>query len=241
MRLRVRFSKTGKVRFVGHRDVARIWERSLRKASLSVAYSEGFSPRPKLSFGLALSTGYESNAEYLEIELLEPADDSIWGVVEAEAMCARIDASLPAGFDVMAVAPADRRADSLQQAVTSCTWEILVDPAGADEVAAGVESLLSRNEIVVERERKGKVVTEDIRHQVLALDVTGETDDGVRLTADLGTQPRALRPDEMLAAMDPPLLARSVCRMNQWMSQGDDRIEPLSVDAAPAPLAEVRA
>jgi hypothetical protein len=45
----------------------------------------------------------------------------------------------------------------------------------------------------------------------------------------------------MLAAMDPPLLARSVCRMNQWMSQGDDRIEPLSVDAAPAPLAEVRA
>ncbi|MDP6215212.1 MAG: hypothetical protein QGI41_09780, partial [Acidimicrobiales bacterium] len=82
---------------------------------------------------------------------------------------------------------------------------------------------------------------EDIRHQVLALDVTGETDDGVRLTADLGTQPRALRPDEMLAAMDPPLLARSVCRMNQWMSQGDDRIEPLSVDAAPAPLAEVRA
>lgn len=241
MRLRVRFSKTGKVRFVGHRDVARIWERSLRKASLPVAYSEGFSPRPKLSFGLALSTGYESNAEYLEVELLEPADDSSWGAVEAEAMCNRMNVSLPAGFEVMAVAPVDRRADSLQQAVTSCTWGMLVDPAGVDEVAAGVADLLSRNEIVVERERKGKVVTEDIRRQVLALDVTGETDDGVRLTADLGTQPRALRPDEMLAAMDPPLVARSVCRMNQWMSQGDDRIEPLSVDAAPAPLAEVRA
>jgi len=241
MRLRVRFAKTGKVRFVGHRDVARIWERSLRKASLSVAYSEGFSPRPKLSFGLALSTGYESNAEYLEIELLEPADDSTWSPVDAEAMRVRIDAVLPAGFDVLAVAPADRRADSLQQAVTSCTWEILVDPAGVDEVATGVADLLERNEIVVERERKGKVVTEDIRHQVLALDVTGEAGDGVRLSADLGTQPRTLRPDEMLAAMDPPLLARSVCRMNQWMSQGDDRIEPLSVDAAPAPLAEVRA
>ncbi|HJL83618.1 MAG TPA: TIGR03936 family radical SAM-associated protein, partial [Acidimicrobiales bacterium] len=106
MRLRVRFAKTGKVRFVGHRDVARIWERSLRKASLSVAYSEGFSPRPKLSFGLALSTGYESNAEYLEIELLEPADDSTWSPVDAEAMRVRIDAVLPAGFDVLAGAPA---------------------------------------------------------------------------------------------------------------------------------------
>jgi len=241
MRLRIRFSKTGKVRFVGHRDVARIWERSLRKADLAVAYSEGFSPRPKLSFGLALSTGYESRAEYLEAELLEPADDADWNPAQAAAMMRRIDEALPTGFDVTAVAPSDRGADSLQQAVTSCTWEIVIDGIRDGEASQQIAEFLARNEIVVERERKGRTVTEDIRHQVLALDVTGATDDGVRLTADLGTQPRALRPDEMLAAMDPPLRARSVCRMNQWMSQGDDRIEPLSVDAAPAPLAEVRA
>ena len=66
-RLRVRFSKFGKVRFTSHRDVARIWERSLRRGDVAVAYTEGFSPRPKLSFGLALSTGYESYGEYLDI------------------------------------------------------------------------------------------------------------------------------------------------------------------------------
>ena len=47
MRVRLRFSKHGKVRFTSHRDVARMWERALRRASLPVAYSEGFSPRPK--------------------------------------------------------------------------------------------------------------------------------------------------------------------------------------------------
>ena len=60
MRLRIAFSKHGKIRFTSHRDVARIWERALRRTNLPVAYSEGFTPRPKLSFGLALSTGHES-------------------------------------------------------------------------------------------------------------------------------------------------------------------------------------
>ena len=54
MKIRIRFSKLGKVRFTSHRDVARIWERALRRAAVPVAYTEGFSPHPKLSFGLAL-------------------------------------------------------------------------------------------------------------------------------------------------------------------------------------------
>ena len=74
-----------------------------------------------------------------------------------------------------------------------------------------------------------------------ALGVTGTTKTGVRLTADLGTQPRALRPTELLVAVDPPLVARSVCRMNQWMSQGSNREEPLTAPVAPAPLAKVPA
>ena len=69
MRLRIRFSKLGKVRFVGHRDVARIMERALRRCGVPVTYSEGFSPRLRMSFGLALPTCYESEAEYLDVPL----------------------------------------------------------------------------------------------------------------------------------------------------------------------------
>jgi len=72
VKVRIRFTKQGKVRWTSHRDVARIWERALRRAGLPVAYTEGFSPRPRLSFGLALPTGYESDAEYLDVDLLDP-------------------------------------------------------------------------------------------------------------------------------------------------------------------------
>jgi hypothetical protein len=147
---------------------------------------------------------------------------------------------LPTGLDVVAVSPTEK-GDSLQQVVTSCTWSIEVDGVGMEEMNAWVADLLSREEIVVERERKGKPVVEDLRPHVLALDVTGTTETGVRLLADLGTQPRALRPTELLAALYPPLKAGTVCRMNQWMSQGDEREEPLTAPIAPAPSAKVSA
>ena len=68
-RLRFRFSKMGKVRFTSHRDVARMWERALRRSRLPVAYSQGFVPHPLVSFGLALPTGCESLGEYLDVRL----------------------------------------------------------------------------------------------------------------------------------------------------------------------------
>ena len=238
MRLRIRYSKKGKVRFISHRDVARIWERALRRVGVSVAYSQGFSPRPKLSFGLALSTGHESEAEFLDLELSD--EDGDWTAVRGVDLAARLTAALPVGLDVVAVAPVEK-GDSLQQAVTSCTWAIEIDDVDREYMDAWVAGVLSREEIVVERERKGKPVVEDLRPHVLALDVTGTTETGIRLSADLGTQPRALRPTELLAAVDPPLTARTVCRMNQWMSQGDGREEPLMAPTVPAPPARVPA
>jgi len=236
IRLRVRFAKRGKVRFTSHRDVARLWERALRKAGVDVAYSEGFSPRPKLSFGLALSTGHESEAEYLEIRLAEgPRTDT--DLADLDSLGRRLDEALPAGIDVLAVAASDQKNDSLQQAVTACTWRFEVDDLSVADARRWVADLLATDQIVVERERKGTVVSEDLRHQVFALDVIGATATGVRLEAELGTQPRALRPAELLAASNPPLRARYVCRMHQWMLQGDERVEPLAVDAGPAPLA----
>src|SRR5580765_4058519 len=89
-RYRIRFSKLGKIRFTSHRDVARMWERALRRATLPVAYTEGFSPHPKLSFGLALSTGHESLGEYLDIDMATP--------VAVEELPARLDPCLPIGL-----------------------------------------------------------------------------------------------------------------------------------------------
>src|SRR5690349_19784900 len=99
VKVRIRFSKLGKIRFTSHRDVARIWERALRRAAVPVAYTEGFSPHPKLSFGLALSTGHESLGEYLDVDIDGSAEP-----VDVEDLPARLDPGLPIGLDVQAAA-----------------------------------------------------------------------------------------------------------------------------------------
>ncbi|MAG50993.1 MAG: TIGR03936 family radical SAM-associated protein [Acidimicrobiales bacterium] len=285
-RIRIRFSKQGKVRFTSHRDVARIWERALRRVALPVAYSEGFSPRPKISYGLALPTGYASEAEYLDVELDREQAEALGLVSQGipgnpqDGLIGRLNQVLPVGIRVQAIAPVQPGSSSLQQAVVACTWEFEVDAAGFDEVEAWVSRVLDADEIIVERERKGKQVTDDVRPLVEALEVgrgrCGASGETVRVTAVLGTRPRALRPVELLEAMladpaagpHPPLSARTVCRMQQWMlresqesqeyqesqqsqesqesredikiTQGDARVEPLSVDAGPAALVETR-
>src|SRR5436305_14894153 len=90
--VRLRYTKRGKIRWISHRDVARALERAFRITQLPLAFTEGFSPRPKVSFGLALSTGHESEAEYLDLVF---ADE-----VELEALSVALTDALPDGIAV---------------------------------------------------------------------------------------------------------------------------------------------
>lgn len=247
--VRVRFSKFGKVRFTSHRDVARIWERSLRRGGVSVAYTEGFSPRPKLSFGLALSTGYESHGEYLDVVLRE--DDP--GAGDVAGLTDRVAPGLPDGIEVQVVSELERGTDSLQQAVTSCTWHVDVAGVAPGDAAGVLDRALAADQLPVTRERKGRTVTDDVRPGIISARVLGPAPDlggaagtATRIEAELATQPRALRPAEFVAAISPPepawTLAR-VTRISQWTQAGGARQEviPLPLDATRAPHAEARA
>lgn len=241
MRVRLRFTKLGKVRFTSHRDVARMWERALRRTRVPVAWSQGFSPRPRLHFGLALSTGHESRAEYLDLDLVPTGPMP----VDIEGLPDLLTPALPIGIDVTAVAPVEAGTDSLQSAVTSSSWRAAVqDPDGY--LRPAVERLLAADEIVITRQRKGQDVTDDIRPYVLDLVVGGVTDDGTELACELGTQPRGLRPAELIAVLDGfaggrHLVEGRVCRTHQWMQHDGARQEPLPLEATSAPHAEARA
>ena len=235
MRIRLRFSKLGKVRWTSHRDVARMWERAFRRISLPLAYTQGFSPRPKVSFGLALSTGHESVAEYLDVELAPGA------AVDATTLPATLTPALPVGIDVQAAVTIDDRAGSLQEEVTSCDWLVEVAGASPTELDGLVGVALAADSIVVTRRRKGHDVTDDVRPAILALEAAS-TDAGVPvLRAELATQPRGLRPAELLAALAPGLEEGSVRRLHQWIQRDGARWEPIplpldATDAPPTPL-----
>lgn len=243
MKVRARFTKRGKVRFTSHRDLARMWERALRRAEIPLAYSQGFSPRPKLHFGLALPTGAESEAEYLDIDVAEPADGGP-AELDPDTVPGRLTPCLPVGITVQAAAIVDTGVMSLQQAVTSCTWRLGVAGTTVPEATVAVERALAAHDLVVTRERKGKAVTDDLRPYILALAVLGETPEGVELEAELGTQPRSVRPSELLSALDPSLTERRVCRIHQWVALDGVRSEPVPLGPAVAPSpahAQVRA
>ena len=228
MRIRVRWTKSGKIRFSSHRDMARCWERALRLADVPVATSEGFTPRPKVHFGLALSTGHESLGEYLDIDLREPDAAS----VDLGTLPERLTPFLPPGVDVETVAVIERSEPSLQEAVTSCNWLIEIPGMTPAELESTVEALLSADSIPVIRERKGKKVADDLRPGIIGLRAVGATpsdapESGALLEAELATQPRSVRPAELLAAFDPPRNEGRVRRTHQWINHDGATREPL--------------
>jgi radical SAM-linked protein len=234
MILRVRYAKLGKVRFTSHRDTARIWERAVRRAGLPVLTTSGFTPRPRVSFGLALPTGAESIAEYLDLDVVDGAE---YG--HLEELPDRLTDALPSGFQVLVVASVAPGSGSLQDVVTSVTWE-LTAPAGADN-AAVADSLVSADALPLEWERKGERRVDDVRPLIVSLATSA---DGATMIAELATIGRSLRPAELatLAFPDTDPVGVRVLRTHQWIEHDGNRREVLALPATvPAPTAEVGA
>jgi radical SAM-linked protein len=262
VRIRFRFSKLGKVRFTSQRDVARMWERALRRAELPLAYTEGFSPRPQLSFGLALPTGCESLAEYVDVVLDDARPET--ADVDIDDLPRQLTGLLPDGLEVDHAVAVERRATSLQQEVTSCSWTMAFRGLSRPELEARVDALLAAPTVTITRERKGRQEQDDLRPSVVSLaviDGDGRSDDVVELAAELITQPRGVRPVELvrgLIAVAPggddddgsgsegtptegiPVLDRA-CRTQQWIERDGDRREPVEPQVTRSPAGAVRA
>ncbi len=204
---------------------------------MPLAFSEGFSPRPKVSFGLALSTGHESDAEYVDLVLAEPVD--------LDDLPEQLTAALPAGIAVVgAVALADR-VPALQEAVTCVEWRVdvahtdltEVDPA---ELRERVDAALALAALPTIKRRKGRDVEEDVRPVIRRITVISEAQgnqlpaDGLQVSVEMemSTQPRGAKPGEVLAAIGDFIDVRAR-RTHQWIERDGARQEPLDADTRP--------
>ena len=217
MRRPLPLHQAGKVRFTSHRDVARLWERALRRAGIPLVYSEGFSPRPQAAFGLALPTGHESDGEYLDLDLLEP------GTGDSSALPALLTAMLPDGHRRDGRGTGGHPGTpSLQEAVGACTWthEVIGPTAHLAEAAIDGGPGPQRAPARAGAQGQGQVV--DLRPAIHELDRDGATATGVELGARLGTRPRGLgRP----ARSAPGVVRLSTAR--GWMLRSHRKDAPM--------------
>ena len=147
-------------------DLGRIWERSLRRADLPIAYSEGFSPHAKVSFPDALPLGYASTGEYAELTFAGPVD--------VPAAVTALNAVFPGGLRVLhALVVADGEA-RLAKWLQAGVWDIAY-PAATPALCAMVSDVRSAATLPVPRERKGEVVSLDLRPAIHQISTDSQT------------------------------------------------------------------
>ena len=193
-RLRLRYAKRGRLRFTSHRDIARAFERALRRARVPMAYSAGFSPHPRISWVGAAPTGVASEAEYVEIALAE--------VVLPDELRAALDASLPPGLDVVEVVQASP-GTSLPDRVAASHWSVRLPEVPVSVAEAALRAFLASSEVPVQRLVKTGVRTLDARAPVVRAAVASTEGEGLCATLDLVVRhvTPAVRPDDVLSGL----------------------------------------
>ncbi len=184
MRVRITFSKTGPLKYVGHLDLHTIWERAARRAGLPLAYSQGFHPQPKINLASALPLGFSSRCEVADLRLTEDVD--------LAALPARLQTAMPSGIGILKVEGVDEGAPALQTQVVSAEYEVtLTEAIGASEMKRRAAELLAS--LSVPRQRRGRAY--DLRPLLEELDIVSEHKIFMRLSAREGATGR---PEEVL-------------------------------------------
>lgn len=255
-RLRVRYAKRGPLRFTSHRDFARAFERAVRRARVPIAYSQGFTPHPKISYASAAPTGVASEAEYLEIGLQAVVDPA--GVRDA------LDRALSPGLDVLDVIEAPP-GSSLADRIDASVWRIELPEVAPDRLAGAVSRFSAAEEVLVERATKQGRRRFDARAAVVSIRVAGHdgglSDPGIPDDATAGATGEApgatvgvpcailvlvvrqvtpsVRPDDVLVALrvvadlEPPVPPRVIRLAQGRLTAQGEIVDPFVADDQP--------
>jgi radical SAM-linked protein len=200
MRLRITFSKSGGLAYTSHLDLARVWERGLRRAAVPLVYSQGFNPRPKIQLGSALPLGHTGGAELLDVWLEKrmPIDRLAKDLVRV----------LPGGLAVSDVRQVELKEPALPVQIVSAEYQVDVETGEtAKAIRDRIGRILQSEELPRERARAGrKAKAYDLRPLIEWLKLVpadGSMREGVAvLDMQLAARQGATaRPEAVLAAL----------------------------------------
>ena len=187
MKLRIRFSKYGALRFIGHLDVMRFFQKAVRRAGIDVAYSTGFSPHQIMSFASPLGLGVESRGDYLDIEVNEPMKLPM----NAQEMLERLNAACVEGIEITRIVRLPEKAGNAMASVAAAAYTAQLKPVqsvqlmqtGREEsvheqtfsdfsfLEEIIPAFLAQEQIFITKETKKGVSQMDIRPGIFSLSV----------------------------------------------------------------------
>ncbi len=159
-RIRIKYAKTGRLRFLSHLDLMTLFHRATVRAGVPIAFSLGFNPHPKISFGPALSVGVESEAEYLDMET-DPFIDLL-------QTTRALNATLPPGMSILAMRVIPRDSPSLSGSIARYRYEVSLPAPFTGDIEHRVRDFLSRTSANVMKESKQKDIRPGIESIAVA-------------------------------------------------------------------------
>lgn len=168
--IRIKFAKTGKLRYISHLDLCRTLNSAFLRSGVPIWYSQGFNPRPKMVFGLTVSVGAESVAEYLDIRITHEMSES--------EIAKRLSAALTPDLAILSVYRPTSKLQEIEYADYTIYTECPLDPTA-------VEAVLSQPMVVMVHGKKGDK-EKDISSQIVSVSVEGD-EICARLAAGQGT------------------------------------------------------
>ncbi len=204
IRLRVTFSKDGALRYTGHLDLHQVWERTIRRAGLPLAYSQGFHPTPKIQLAAALPLGFIGQAEIMDMWLDQDE-------IETASIASQLQCAAPPGLAIRSVERVDERGPALQTQVESADYEVtLLDPPPAD-LASHLSAIME--DASLPRERRGKAY--DLRLLIENLEARTSQGSGLqRIFMRLAARQGATgRPEEVLSILNIPIESARIERI----------------------------
>ncbi len=217
-RIRVKYGRGPELQYIAHLDMMRLWERAFRRAGIPVAYSEGNTPRPRLSIAAALPLGVTSEAELLDVYLVRRLSPFYF--------LKRLEPQAPPALRVSEAHDVPIDWPSLQSQVREADYQVVVATEAAPEaIEEAVRALLDRQEVPWEHRRDKEVRRYNLRELVRNLWLARKDNGLATLGMTLKTDPSASgRPEQVVAALGLPARLESVHRTRLALAEPPQRV-----------------
>ncbi|WP_337538718.1 TIGR03936 family radical SAM-associated protein [Suilimivivens sp.] len=223
MKVRIKFSKEGPVRFIGHLDIMRYFQKAIRRAGIDIAYSTGFSPHQIMSFASPLSVGHESCGEYFDVELNS--------ITDTEDIKMRLNQTMAEGIQILQVAVLDETEGNAMASVAAADYLISFRDSVSlpDDWKEKLTAFYEKDKIpVIKKTKKGEREI-DLKETIYQLEIR---EDQVYMLLDAGSGSN-MKPGFVLETfctaenISLPEYPFRVRRLETYKRTGEERLVPL--------------